>query len=101
MNITFLVDHQSYRTGNSAYKRGDEVTFDRHGVWLVVNGVAKEGWGHTLKPVAKEAKETFSSGSISSMSPGLTVTELKKWAKAADIPGYSTMKKAELIEALS
>lgn len=31
----------------------------------------------------------------------LTVAKLKAMAKAVDIPGYSKMKKAELIEALS
>jgi hypothetical protein len=97
MNVTFLEDHQSYRTGNTLYKRGDEATFARHGTWLVLNGVAKEGWDHKLQPEPEFVLEPTPAVDVS----GLTVSELRELAKAADVSGYSKMKKAELIEALS
>jgi large subunit ribosomal protein L21 len=46
------------------------------------------------KPVAKKAEATQDLSS-------LTVAELKEMAKAKEITGYSSMKKAELIAALS
>ena len=46
----------------------------------------------TVKETKKEEKKDLSS---------LTVSELKEMAKKANIEGYTTMKKAELVEALN
>ena len=60
--------------------------------------IAKESLeGKTVKAV-KEVKETVSETKDFSK---LTVAELKAMAKEAGIEGYTTMKKAELFEALS
>jgi len=60
--------------------------------------IAKEALeGKTVKAV-KEVKETANEEKDFSK---LTVAELKAMAKEANIEGYTTMKKAELVEALS
>ena len=60
--------------------------------------IAKEALeGKTVKAV-KEVKETVNEEKDFSK---LTVAELKAMAKEANIEGYTTMKKAELVEALS
>ena len=60
--------------------------------------IAKEALeGKTVKAV-KEIKETANEEKDFSK---LTVAELKATAKEANIEGYTTMKKAELVEALS
>jgi len=60
--------------------------------------IAKEALeGKTVKAV-KEVKETANEEKDFSK---LTVAELKAIAKEANIEGYTTMKKAELVEALS
>jgi len=55
---------------------------------------AKEAPKAEAKPVAKKEKETQDLNS-------LTVAELREMAKAKEISGYSSMKKADLIAALS
>ena len=56
---------------------------------------AKEEKKETKKEVKKEKKEEAKDLTK------LTVAELREMAKAKDVKGYSTMKKAELIEALN
>lgn len=53
----------------------------------------------TPKAAAQPAKETAPKGAEDLS--GKTVAELKQMAKAKGISGYSSMKKAELVEALS
>ena len=52
----------------------------------------------TKKATAK--KETVKKAAVKEDLTGKTVAELRELAKAKDIKGYSTMKKAELLEAL-
>ena len=52
-----------------------------------------------VKPEVKEAKETKKAEAVDLSAK--TVAQLREMAKAKEIKGYSTMKKAELIEALS
>ncbi len=59
--------------------------------------VAKSG--KTVKKEVKEVKETKKEEKKDLSS--LTVAELKEMAKKAKIDGYTTMKKAELVEALN
>lgn len=56
------------------------------------------------KPAAKKAapkKEAAPAAAEDKSLKSMTVAELKDMAKGKEISGYSTMKKAELIEALS
>ena len=61
----------------------------------VVEEAKKEEKKETKKVAKKEVKEEKEDFNE------LTLTELKARAKAAEIKGYSTMKKAELVEALT
>ena len=61
--------------------------------------VAKEGKNSTAKVEKKEVKETKKEENTDLAK--LTVAELREMAKKANIEGSSTMKKAELVEALS
>ena len=56
----------------------------------------KEVKTEEVKETKKEVKEEKKEVSLDKM----TVAELRELAKAKDIKGYSTMKKAELLEAL-
>ena len=53
-----------------------------------------------VKKAEKEEKETVKKATVKEDLTGKTVAELRELAKAKEIKGYSTMKKAELLEAL-
>ena len=60
------------------------------------NGVKEEKKADAAKATKKEVKEEATTDYAS-----MTVAELKEAAKKANIEGYSTMKKAELVAALT
>ena len=60
------------------------------------NGVKEEKKADVAKATKKEVKEEVTTDYAS-----MTVAELKEAAKKANIEGYSTMKKAELVVALT
>ena len=97
MKITFTKEHISVYSGNSLYKPGAEADLV-HGQKLVDLGVAHAGWGEPSPPAEtkvvrpRKVKETSLDD--------YNVAELKAMAKEAGIDGFSTMRKAELIEAL-
>ena len=62
---------------------------------------AKPAAAKTATPKAAAPKAEAPAAAASADLSGKTVAELKELAKAAGIEGYTSMKKAELIEALS
>jgi len=68
-------------------------------VKVAKSGKVKEAKVETKAEVKKEVKETKKEEKKDLNS--LTVAELKEMAKKAKIDGYTTMKKAELVEALN
>ena len=62
---------------------------------------AKPAAAKTAAPKAAATKAEAPAAAASADLSGKTVAELKELAKAAGIEGYTSMKKAELIEALS
>lgn len=62
---------------------------------------AKPAVAKTAAPKAAAPKAEAPAAAASADLSGKTVAELKELAKAAGIEGYTSMKKAELIEALS
>ena len=62
---------------------------------------AKPAAAKTAAPKAAAPKAEAPAATASADLSGKTVAELKELAKAAGIEGYTSMKKAELIEALS
>lgn len=83
-----------------------EIAIDDEKAFANLVNVAKEaleGKEYTPKAVKKEVKESKAEKENKTEKEDitkLTVAELKKIAKDKNISGYSTMKKAELIEAL-
>ncbi|WP_053976750.1 50S ribosomal protein L21 [Mangrovimonas xylaniphaga] len=65
---------------------------------IVIESIVASG----AKPAAKAEKKVAAPKAEASQDlSALTVAELREMAKAKDVSGYSTMKKAELIAALS
>ena len=72
---------------------------------IVIENILASGAKHaaakTATPKAAAPKAEAPAAAASADLSGKTVAELKELAKAAGIEGYTSMKKAELIEALS
>ena len=81
-----------------------EVAIDNPALFTSYVNIAKDALaGKNVASAAKKANETVAAApkEDSADITKLTVAELKEMAKANNIEGYTTMKKSELIEALS
>ncbi|MBU3822151.1 50S ribosomal protein L21 [Flavobacteriaceae bacterium XHP0103] len=67
---------------------------------IVIESIAASGAKKAAPAKAEKKAEAPKAEATQDLS-SLTVAELREMAKAKDITGYSSMKKAELIEALS
>ena len=76
-----------------------EIAIDNPKAFTELVSVAKDALEGKVTKVVKETKTAKTEKTSSDLS-SKTVTELKEIAKEKDIEGYSTMKKAELLEAL-
>ncbi len=68
---------------------------------IVIENIATSGAKKTTKKAAKEAPKAEAKKEATEDLSKLTVAELKEMAKAKGIEGISSMKKADLIAALS
>ncbi len=84
MKITFIKDHASVLSGNSAYKENDQADL-RRGHELVECGAAVEGW------------RTLGISYTDSLQDEITPS-LRQIAKAKNIKGYGRMKRETLIK---
>ena len=76
-----------------------EIAIDNPKVFTELVSVAKDALEGKVTKVVKETKTAKTEKTSSDLS-SKTVAELKEIAKEKNIEGYSTMKKAELLEAL-
>ncbi len=67
---------------------------------IVIQSISASGTTKTKKTKAEPAKKTVKTEESKDLS-SMTVAELRELAKAKEISGFSSMKKAELIAALS
>ena len=77
-----------------------EISIDGIGAGTAPKKAAKAAAPAKVEAPVKEAPAAPAAAEASSDLSSMTVAELREMAKAKDISGYSSMKKAELIEAL-
>jgi len=104
MKITFVRTAQDRYTQNERYTAGDEadIRTDLARV-LIERGDAVAGWGIEYIIADDVGSEQPAPTSAAVNAPdyaSMKVTELRDLAARLDIDGYSTMRKAELVEAL-
>lgn len=110
MKITFIRETQGRQTYNERYGIGAQADIrDDFARILIERGDASEGWGKVANAIAPSPEVPQEQADDAPMAtpetPGLdlgnmSVLELREAAKIRGVNGYSTMRKAEMIEAL-